>query len=138
MGIQQVNAIPRGQNTLYMAEVRIFSDSHNAHRVSLERAKTFLCTGEKGRRFPLLRDVSFVDADVNVKPGKSVKSSLTFLAPANAQKLYLISDDTRAALGVSVFWQRHRSVPQAHALASFYRSLLITRAGKMQSSQWPS
>jgi hypothetical protein len=33
-----------------------------------------------------------VDAGVNLLPG--LKSSLTFLAPANAQKLYLIGDPT--------------------------------------------
>jgi hypothetical protein len=95
MGIQQVNAIPRGQNTLYTAEVRIFSDSNNTHRVPAERAKAFFhVLDEQGRRFPLLWEVSFLGADVNVKPGQSVKSSLTFLAPTNARKLYLIGGDT--------------------------------------------
>jgi hypothetical protein len=33
-----------------------------------------------------------VDADVTVQPGESVKSSLAFLAPPNARKLYLMGN----------------------------------------------
>jgi hypothetical protein len=95
MGIQQVSAIPQGQNTRYTAEVSIFSDSKHAHRVPAEFAKSFFYVlDEQGRRFPLLPDSSFADADVTVLPGEAVKSSLTFVAPATARKLYLIGENT--------------------------------------------
>jgi hypothetical protein len=95
MGVEQVSVIPQGQNILYTAQVRIFLDSSNAQRVPAQRAKSFFSVlDEQGRRFSLLGDVSFVEAGVNLLPGQSVKSSLSFLAPANAQKLYLIGDRT--------------------------------------------
>lgn len=47
---------------------------------------------EQGRRFPLVQVSSLIPADVAVNPHQSVKTSLTFLAPANARKLYLPGD----------------------------------------------
>ncbi len=91
LGVKQVNAVRSGQDNLYTAEVRIFVDSSHPHHVPAELAKDFFYVlDDQGRRYPLLKDASFVDADVTVQPGKSVKSSLAFLGPANARKLYLI------------------------------------------------
>ena len=59
-----------------------------------KQAKHFLYVlDEQGRRYPLLPEASFVDdADVTVQPGESVKSSLAFLAPPGARKLYLMGN----------------------------------------------
>jgi hypothetical protein len=91
MGVQHVNSIPNGENTLFTAEVRVFSDSKHTQRVPEEAARRFLYVlDEQGRRFPLERISSFPDDEITVNPGESVKASLTFLAPANARKLYLM------------------------------------------------
>jgi hypothetical protein len=90
VGVQRVNATPEGQNIRYTADVRIFSD---ANSVPTSRPKDFLyARDEHGQRFPLAQDSSLIPADVTVDPGQSVKTSLTFLAPANARNLYLRSE----------------------------------------------
>jgi hypothetical protein len=94
MGVQHVSATPHGQNTLHTADVRIFSDSTHTLRAPAELARSFFCVlDEQGRRYPLLRDASFANVDITVNPGESVTSSLAFLAPAGARKLYLMGDD---------------------------------------------
>jgi hypothetical protein len=91
LGVNQVNASLRGQDILYTADVRIFADSSHPHQIPAEYAKDFFYVlDDRGRRYPLLREASFVDADVTVRPGESVKSSLAFSAPLNARKLYLM------------------------------------------------
>jgi hypothetical protein len=91
MGVLHVNATPQGANTLYTADVRVFCDSEHTHSVPAEAARNFLYVlDEQGRRFPLERFSSHLDPDLTVNPGESVKASLTFLAPANAGKLYLM------------------------------------------------
>ncbi len=90
IGVQGVNATPQGQNILYTARVRIFSD---ADRVSTSRAMDFLyARDDRGRRFPLIRDPSVIPADVTINPSESVETSLMFLAPASVRKLYLTGD----------------------------------------------
>ena len=88
LGVEQVNATPDGQNVLYTAKVRIFSD---ANHVPNSREKDFLYViDDQGRRFPVFQDSSALPPlDLAVSPGESVKTSLSFLAPANARKLYL-------------------------------------------------
>jgi hypothetical protein len=94
LGVKQVNTTPSGQDTLYTAEVRIFVDSKHPHYLPAKQAKGFFyALDDQGRRYPLLREASFVDADVTIHPGESVKSSLAFLAPPNARKLYLMGKD---------------------------------------------
>jgi uncharacterized membrane protein YhaH (DUF805 family) len=100
MGVQHVNAASQGANTLYTAEVRVFCDSEHTHSVPAEAARRFLYVlDEQGRRFPLERFSPLPGADITVNPGESVKASLTFLAPSNAGKLYLMGDD-----GVMLPW----------------------------------
>lgn len=94
LGIQQVNAVPQGENILYTAEVRIVSDHSKPSRVPVEVAKSFFDVhDERGRSFPLLQNASFNDADVTLSHGESVRSSLSFLAPATARELYLLGHD---------------------------------------------
>jgi hypothetical protein len=95
LGIQNVNATPQGPNVLYTAEVALSTDSTNVQTLRADpNAKQFLyVTDEQGRRFPIL-STSFTPTDITVQPGESVKSSLTFLAPANERGLYLAGDVT--------------------------------------------
>lgn len=94
LGVQQVNATPSGQDILYTAEVRVFVDSTHPHQLPAEEAKHFLdVLDDQGRRYPLLREASFMDADVTVQPRESLKSSFAFRAPRNARKLYLTAND---------------------------------------------
>lgn len=93
VGVNQVNATPQGNDALYTADIRIFVDSSHAHHLPADQAKGFFYVlDDEGHRYSLLRDSSFVKADVTVHPGESVKSSLAFRAPASARKLYLIGN----------------------------------------------
>jgi hypothetical protein len=87
IGVQQVHASPQGANLRYTAEVRLFSD---ANRVPTRRDKEFLYVlDEQGRRYPVMQEATAVPLDTTLGPGESVNTSVTFLAPANAGKLYL-------------------------------------------------
>ena len=92
LGVEQVNATPQGQNILYTAKVRVFSD---ANHVPNSREKDFLYViDDQGRRFPVFQNSSaLAPLDVTVRPNDPVKTSLRFLAPANARKLYLTGDE---------------------------------------------
>jgi hypothetical protein len=90
ISVQGVNATPKGQNVLYTARLRIFSD---ANRVSTSRAMDFLyARDDQGRRFPMIQDSSDIPVDVTINPSESVETSAMFLAPANARTLYLNGD----------------------------------------------
>jgi hypothetical protein len=94
LGVNQVKATPSGRDILYEVRVTAFVDSSHTHRLPAEAAKSFFYVlDDHGQRYPLLREKSFVDADVTVQPGASVESSFAFLAPLNARKLYLMGDD---------------------------------------------
>jgi hypothetical protein len=94
LGVDQVKAVPKGQDVLYTAEVRIFTDSSHPHQLPAAKAMGFFyILDDRGKRYSLLPEASFVDADVMVHPGESVKSSLAFVAPRSARKLYLIGKD---------------------------------------------
>jgi hypothetical protein len=97
VGIQKVNSKPQGQNILYTAEVSLSVDSATAQLELTDPPKDpakqfFYVMDELGRRFPILAYAPVANGKVTVKPGESVKSSLTFLAPANARNLYLTGD----------------------------------------------
>jgi hypothetical protein len=97
VGIQNVNTAPQGQNILYTAEVSLSVDSTTAQLELTDPPKDpakqfFYVMDEQGRRFPILGYAHLGAAKVTVKPGESVKSSLSFLAPANARRLYLTGD----------------------------------------------
>ena len=90
IGVKGVTATPEGQNVLYTARVRLFSD---AARVSASRPRDFLyARDDQGRRFLLIQDSSFIPVDVTISPSESVETSLRFLAPAGVRKLYLTGD----------------------------------------------
>ena len=100
IGIDGVTAKSFGQETVYKVDVRIFSDA-NRVRTSAEGASLYL-VDERGRRFPLVKDPSVIPFDVTLEPGQSVKTSLTFVAAADALQLFL-TGDTR---GEPPFWVR--------------------------------
>jgi hypothetical protein len=94
LGVDQVKAAPKGRDVLYTAEVRISVDSSHPHQLPAEQAKGFFYVlDDQGKRYSLLPEASFADADVTVHPGESVMSSLAFVAPRSARKLYLIGKD---------------------------------------------
>jgi hypothetical protein len=90
LGIQSVNAAPQGPNVVYTAEVALSTDSTHIQQLPADpRGKQPLyVTDDQGRRFPILPAAP----NITVRPGESVKSSLTFVAPANARSLYLTTD----------------------------------------------
>jgi hypothetical protein len=93
VGIQNVNAVRQGENTLYNAELSIFVDSISAQLVLMGQPKQFFYViDDQGRRFPIVAYSQGSDSSVVVKPGESVKCSLTFLAPASARNLYMTGD----------------------------------------------
>jgi hypothetical protein len=117
VGIQNVKTTPQGENVLYTAEVSMFADTDRPQHIPAEQAKQFFyAVNEQGRRFPIIRDSSLVNADVTINSGESVKSSLAFLAPANARKLYL-TGDIKAPLWVRLYF--------ASDLNPFHRRTLL-------------
>jgi hypothetical protein len=97
VGVQKVNTTPQGQNILYTAEVSLSVDSTTAQLELTDPPKDpakqfFYVVDDLGRRFPILAYAPIPNGKVTVKPGQSVKSSLTFIAPANARNLYLTGD----------------------------------------------
>ena len=90
IGIQNVTKTARGQDVAYKADVRIFSDL-NRGTTSAKGASLYL-VDERGRRFPLIPDPSVTPFDVELNPGQSVNTSLSFLVAADARQLALKGD----------------------------------------------
>jgi hypothetical protein len=100
IGIDGVSPRPIGREIVYKVDVRIFSDA-NRVKTSAKGASLYLLD-ERGRRFPLVNDPTAIPFDVTLDPGQSVKTSLTFVAAADARQLFL-TGDTRAE---PPFWVR--------------------------------
>ncbi len=93
-GVEQVNAVAEGTNVRYTARVRLFSD---ANHVSAWRAKDFLSVvDDQGQRFHVFQDPGAVPLNVAFGPKDTVETSLNFIVPANAKKLYLTGDQRSA------------------------------------------
>ena len=90
IGIQSVTKTTVGQSVAYQTDVRIFSDAGRGN-ISAKGASLYL-VDERGRRFPLIPDPSVTPFDVELNPGQSVNTSLTFLAATDAQHLFLRGD----------------------------------------------
>lgn len=92
VGIQKVNIAPQGPTALYTAEVALSTDSTNVQQLRADPGgkQFFYVTDEQGHRFPVQSPSPA--ADITIKAGESVKSSLIFSAPANARHLYLTGD----------------------------------------------
>lgn len=90
IGIQNVARTSLGQNVAYKVDVRIFSDL-NRGTTSAKGASLYL-VDEHGRRFPLIPDPSVPPFEVELNPHEAVNTSLAFLVPADAQRLFLKGD----------------------------------------------
>jgi len=90
IGVQGVTKIPLGQDVVYKAKVRIFSDADNV-KVSAKGASLYL-VDERGRRFSIVPDPAAIPFDTELSPKQSVDTTLTFRVPADAQHLFLRGD----------------------------------------------
>jgi len=97
IGVTGVSHQPLGRETLYKLDVRIFSDA-NRVPTSAKGASLYLMD-EHGRRFPLVDDRAAVPYYVTLNPGQSIRTSLTFVAAADARQLFLTGD-----AGPPPFW----------------------------------
>src|SRR5438552_12647576 len=87
ISVERVNATPRGQETIYKVDVRIFSDA-NTVKTSAKGATVYLID-ERGRRFELINDPSVTPFDMPLEPRQSIQTTLIFAAAADAQHLFL-------------------------------------------------
>jgi hypothetical protein len=90
MGIEKVNATPRGSETVYKIDVRFFSDANNV-KTGIDDARVYL-VNDHGQRFPLVDDPSVIPITTRLDPGQSLNTSLTFVTPADAGHLFLTGD----------------------------------------------
>jgi len=90
MGIEKVNAIPRGQEVMYKVDVRIFSDA-NTVKTSSDDASVYLMD-DRGRRFPLMQDPDVIPINTPLTPGQKINTTLTFVAATNAKHLFLAGE----------------------------------------------
>jgi hypothetical protein len=87
IGIEKVNTIPRGSEIVYKLDVRVFSDA-NTVKTSAKGAQVYLLD-ERGRRFDLVSDPSVIPFDTPLDPRQSMQTTLSFVVPADAQRLFL-------------------------------------------------
>jgi hypothetical protein len=90
MGIDKVNAIPRGQETVYKIDVHFFSDA-NTVKTGTDEAVLYLMD-DRGGRFPLVDDPTVIPINTRLDPGQSLSTTLTFVTPKDAAHLYLTGD----------------------------------------------
>jgi hypothetical protein len=90
MGIDKVNAVPRGQEIVYKIDVHFFSDA-NTVKTGTDDALVYL-VDDRGRRFPLVDDPSVIPINTRLDPGQSLNTSLTFVVPTDAAHLFLTGD----------------------------------------------
>ena len=90
ISIQGVTKTQVAADIAYKAEGRLFSDA-NTVKTSAKGASLYL-VDERSRRFPLIADAEAIPFNIELNPGQSVNTSLTFLAAADAQRLFLKVD----------------------------------------------
>src|SRR5580658_7010274 len=93
IGIEKVSPMPARNQIAYKVDVRIFSDA-NTVKTSGKGFSLFL-VDERGRRFPMVKDPSVIPFDLNLDPGQSVNTSLTFVTAADARELFLTIDSPK-------------------------------------------
>jgi hypothetical protein len=90
VGMERVSTEPQGKDVLYTLRVQLFSD---ADHVSNSQPKNFLsAVDDQGRRFRVFQNADVAPLDVTVAPKETVETSLSFVAPANAKKIYLTGE----------------------------------------------
>jgi hypothetical protein len=90
MGIDKVNADPRGKEIIYKIDVHFFSDA-NTVKTGSDDAVVYL-VDDRGRRFPLVDDPSVIPINTRLDPRQSLNTKLTFIVPADATHLFLTGD----------------------------------------------
>jgi hypothetical protein len=90
ISVQNVTRTPLGQDTVYKADLRIFSDADTVKTSA--KGQLLYLVDEHGRRYPLIADPSVPPCDTELSPGQSVNTSLTFITAADAQQLFLKGD----------------------------------------------
>ena len=98
MGVEKVNAVPRGRENVYSVDVRILSDIGRG-KTSAEGASLYLLD-ERSRRFPLQPDPAAIPFDQLLDPGETFNTSLTFVVPSDVSQLYLTGDAPGGALPI--------------------------------------
>jgi hypothetical protein len=91
ISIRSVTKAQLAQGIAYKADVRVFSDA-NSTVVTSGKGVSLYLVDEHDRHFPLMADPAVTPFDIELKPGRSVNTSLTFLAAADAQQLFLKVD----------------------------------------------
>jgi len=87
IGIDTVQASPRGQDVVYTIGAHVFSDANHV-KVSAKGARLYLFD-EKNRRFPLVQDATVTPFDISLDPGQKVQTTFSSVVPADAHHLYL-------------------------------------------------
>jgi hypothetical protein len=90
ISIQTVSKTQLGHAIAYKAGVRLFSDA-NTVKTSARGASLYL-VDEHNRRFSLFPDSTVPPFDIELNPGQSVNTSLTFSTAPDAQQLFLRVD----------------------------------------------
>jgi hypothetical protein len=87
MSVESVSRMPEQAGSSYRFGIRLFTRANHGPR-SAKGASVYL-TDERNRRFLPVYDPSAAPFDVDVEPGKSVNTSLTFHVPSDAHTLAL-------------------------------------------------
>jgi hypothetical protein len=85
MSVESVSRIPEASAIAYHFAIRLFSRANTGPR-SAKGASAYL-TDQRNRRYLPVYDPSATPFDTAVRPGESVRTSLTFKAPADARAL---------------------------------------------------
>jgi hypothetical protein len=85
MNVVSITRTPEQAGSSYRFTIRLFSRATQGPR-SAKGASVYL-TDERNRRFLPVHDNSATPFDVDVEPGKSVNTSLTFHVPSDAKGL---------------------------------------------------
>jgi hypothetical protein len=89
IGIDAVHTDTKGPETVYALDLRLFSEA-NTVKVNFRKV-TFVLSDGAGRRFPAVAHASGDDLyRLELDPGQTVKTSLTFSVPSDVHPLYLI------------------------------------------------
>ena len=85
MSVESVSRTPEQTGTSYRFEIRLFTKANHGPR-SAKGASVYL-VDDHGRRFLPAPDHSATPFDVDVEPGQSLNTSLTFHVPSDAHAL---------------------------------------------------
>ncbi len=89
LSVESVTRAPAPPRAAYTVSLRLFS---RARRVSQRANGAWICLIDRhGRRYPPVADPSATPLDVLLGPGESVTTARTFLLPADASGLGLIT-----------------------------------------------